>query len=76
MKLTKQHFRMIAKVIREARKQGLSRDQICLSAIAVRFADELKHYNPTFNERAFLNACSNKAEDDGVDYEQYPLKSA
>lgn len=58
-KLTRQHFRMIAEVIRIAPISKESK-----AVIAGGFRPELRAYNSAFNGERFFRACTENTEND------------
>lgn len=72
MTMSKQHFEMIAGVLREAGKHNAVDPTFAegwhaaLAAVAVRFADEARTTNPRFNRGRFLSACAGQDSHDSA----------
>lgn len=59
-KATKQHFELIARVLREQRDSYTPQQPAirkAIAATALRFAEELAYTNPNFDRGRFLKAC-------------------
>jgi hypothetical protein len=62
MTMTRQHFALIAEVIKDAQSEftsalGDEHGQMAQEIISTLFASELRQTNPNFNRDRFLRAC-------------------
>jgi hypothetical protein len=70
--MSKQHFEMIARVLREANRHEAVDPTFregwhaAVSAIGVRFADELNATNPRFDRSRFVAACMGEDSTDSA----------
>lgn len=64
--MTKQDFELIARVLREARRDYNGGEDITPDVIAQRFADELVVTNHRFDRKRFIAACAGLDATDSV----------